>query len=289
MKSPSIKACKFRVCPLCFKDAGWHLWRWATFAERPNSRNSVRSHNALICHCPICQAGPRRKPLRHRVQNYTPGAKGQKLSCPRLIRVWLHTGLRKKKKKLVRSLFNFRPSSFQISKRTRTFRQLCFPSFLRVIYGWPLITIFRNMRKYRWQTDVCLFLGHMAYFLFPSFSFLNRQTAAKSQDNWWGQIDCKFNVGFAASVHQSECRFHPCLSRLMYNIYTVSESHVAVTQWLPSVVCIDRTNRFLLNHNASNTNKMLKRSQTVKRHQFYFPSFNTKNMYESRIIAWICL
>lgn len=98
MKSPGIKACKFMGCPLCFKDSVWHLWRWATFAERPNSRNSVRPRDALICHCPICQAGPRKKPLRQRVQNDTPGAKGQKLSCPRLIRVWLHTGLRKKNK-----------------------------------------------------------------------------------------------------------------------------------------------------------------------------------------------
>lgn len=143
------------------------------------------------------------------------------------------------------------------------------------------------MRKYRWQTDVCLFSGRMAYFLFPSFSSLNRQTGARSQDNWWGQIDCKFNIGFAASVHQSESGLHPCLSTLMSNLYTVSESHVVVTKGLQSLVCTERNDRVLLNHNASNTNTMLKGSQL--RHQVYFPFLSTKNMYESRIIAWICL
>lgn len=144
---------------------------------------------------------------------------------------------------------------YRFQKKTKTFGPLCFPNFLRDIFGLPLITISRNMKKYHWQADVwiCWPLG---MFSIPRL-LISKLADWWSQDKRWGQIDCEFNSGFAASVHQSERRFRPL----------TDEYNKDMLQWLnvshqPSV---------------STENKTLNRSQTVKIHPFYFLLRDTTN------------
>lgn len=125
--------------------AGRHLWHQATLAERPNPGNQRPSARCAHRSPSNLSSRPTQETFKPPCAKFHPRSQRTEIELSSDNKsVTSHWPEKKSSEKT--NFFNFH--IFQLPD-FKTFQQLSFSSFLRDIHKRPLITIFRNVRKYR--------------------------------------------------------------------------------------------------------------------------------------------